>query len=391
MDIKEEMAKIDTRNSEIDKSIAAETDVEKIKALRSEKDTNLENRGKLLGEQEAETKLRAEAAAEEGKKKEVKKAMLSLNKKQARNLLIGSVFKGVALTEEERAAVMDSLTTTADTYVAPTTTTAGVNNGGVFISKSVIADLLSEYTAKTSILNDVVMTNVPGLVVFPYRKTRSVATAKAEGATVPAAAYEWANLEGKKGFLTLNVRLTDEVLALSSIALGNYIAIEIAKDLTEDWSGEVIYGTGADDRISGITATAIAKTYTAGKELAGITAGLKALGKKYSNGAVIYVAHDLYLSLLTALDTNGRPIFDAFNSNAGIASMFGYTVKEDTTLNDGDFVIGNVSMYYKLNELIPLTTESDRHAASHYTDVIASVYCAGAAVPAAFVYGKVGA
>ena len=76
-----------------------------------------------------------------------------------------------SLTEKESRALDTALTTTATTFVAPSGSVDGVNNGGLFIPTDMNLSLLEHIGLVSPIFRDVSKTAVPGLTKFPYRST----------------------------------------------------------------------------------------------------------------------------------------------------------------------------------------------------------------------------
>lgn len=306
---------------------------------------------------------------------------------------VGKQVRGKAFNETEKRALGTALTSTATTYVAATAEVDGVNNAGIFIATNVILDLLREEGKLSPILADIAFTSIPGLVEFPFRKSRDKAKAKAEGANGQDNQMEWDKLQGVKGYLQTIIAITDEVQALTDMDLGAYIIDQMLQDLNEDWVEDLIYGTGTGDHVKGLTVGAIAAVangYEAGDDnlTAALIAGVKLCKGKYRRGAKIYVAQDVADALLFAVNANGDFKYPVFNNATGITSFGTIRMEVDENLKEGDFVIGNVRKNFKANSLIPIRLETERKARRGVTEYIASEYCATVPVPGAFVYGS---
>ncbi len=317
----------------------------------------------------------------------IEKEKNTMNKRQSQLFVLGRYIKGQAITEEETRALDTSVTTSAKTFVQATASVNGVNNGGVFIPTDIIFDLLREDGALTPILGDVIYTSIPGMVNAPYRKSRTKAYAKGEGKAVNDGQWEWdinALIQGK---LQTQLRVDDAVSELSGIELGEYIISQLELDMAEDWSNDIIYGSGASNHIAGITNGLTAVTGT--DALTAIEKAITKLTGKYSHGAKLYVAKDIYVGITTAKDKNGAYVVNPVNNINGVKSLFGYGLEVDETLNSGEFIFGNVSRYYQLNLTAPMRVELERSATAGTTTYVCSQGGAGKAVPDAFVYGKV--
>lgn len=390
-------AKKQARAKELVGLIAAEQDTTKLEALTAEAKTNSEERATLGAQINAELRKTATDAinsnpmtiGDQKEKNDAEKEIV-LSKRSAIAMLFGHAARKTALSDVEKRAVDKALTTTAETFVAASTSVDGVNNGGIFIKTSILLDLLREDAKLTPIMNDILFTNVKGLTAYPYRASRGTANAKAEGKGTADDQMEWKNLELVKGYLQIKIPVTDELLDLTDFDFGQYLADQIAMDLAEDWSTDFIYGSGTSNHIAGITLGLTAKTYTAGKETAAIETAIKALTGKLRRGAKIYAAQDVFDNCRFAKDSNGDYIVPFFsNDNITVAGTLSISV--DETLKAGEFIVGNVSRNYKVNLLNPLHLEKDRDADAGVTTYIVKQHAAGKAIPGAFIYSKLSA
>ena len=127
------------------------------------------------------------------------------------------------------------------------------------------------------------------------------------------------------------------------------------------------------------------------KQLVSVKQGIPVPEKVIWNGALDSgeTAPDgIYYYYFTAKDDNGNFKFPIVNGGAGVRSIAGLRVEVDENLVDGDFVIGNISKYYKANLLAPLSVEKERDAIKHVSSYVASQFCAAAPFPGAFVHGS---
>lgn len=302
---------------------------------------------------------------------------------------LGKKARGKKFSEMEQRALGVALTTTADTFVAATSELDGVNNAGVFIKTSMLLDFLREEKLLSPIVNDVAFTSVPGLINFPYRKSRDKARSKAEGVAGKDNQAEWDKLIGTEGNLQIIIAITDQVMALTDFNFGEYILSQIMQDLSEDWGEDLIYGTASDNHIKGVTygaTAAVASGYT-GDVLTAVIAGIKACKGKFRRGAKLYVAQDVFDEIAFAVDDNGNFKHPVFNNPLGFSTIGPLRVETDEQLVEGDFLIGNVAKYFKANMLIPLRIETERKARYGITEYIASEYCATVPFPGAFIHG----
>ncbi|MDY0388860.1 MAG: phage major capsid protein [Methanolobus sp.] len=389
MNIKERLAKIAKELSDYEVELRNASQ-DRITEIKTEVETLMNERASLIEAQRQETLSMFNSSNKKEPESNRAKAIEQMSKREKLALIVGSHARGKKFTDVEIRALGSALTTTATTYVAATAEVNGVNNAGVMIPINLVMDLLRDEGNLSPILRDIAMTSVPGLVDFPYRKTRDKARAKAEGATGLENQIEWGKLSGAKGYLQTIIAVTDEVRSLSDIDFGAYIIEQLFVDLNDDWVNELIYGTGQDNRIKGITygaTAAVSGGYTSGAVVAAIIAGIKLCTGKYRRGAKIYVAQDVYDEIITATDDNGNFKYPIFNNPTGINSIAPLRVEIDENLTSGQFIIGNVSKFYKVNSLIPLRIETEREAVKGITKYIASEYCAAVPHPSAFIHG----
>ena len=356
--------------------------------------TEVKEREELIAKIEARKKEEeAIAQANLAKKENEENNNMFVNKRDAYALLIGKAMKKTKITDEEKRALDKSLGTTATQYVVPSATADGVSNFGVFIQTKVLTDLLEEDRDMSPVLRDAILYRVKGLTEFPYRKSRTTANKKVEGKAVADATWEFATVEGKKGYLQSILSITDEVLSLAEIDLGQYVISLMLEDMREDFATELIYGDGtvaagnAPARISGITngATAItANKATIFEDLANAYAGLD---KRYKKGAQFYVSQEVYEMLKLAKDNAGHYIFDV-KIDAPI-TILGRPVEVEPNLVANSVLIGNIRKNFKGNLLKDVTIEQDKEIKSQIHTFVASVFACCAPVPGAFAYGVV--
>ena len=230
------------------------------------------------------------------------------------------------------------------------------------------------------------------MTTYPYRESRTAAKAKAEGKNTGDNQMKWGKLELTKGYLQIVIPVTDEVVALTDWDLGAYIVSQMLQDLEEDWANDLIYADGTENKVKGITAGAVAAVtggYAADADIVKVlTDAIKACKGKFRKGAKVYVAQDIYDSVFFSLDKNGNFRYPVFNNTAGISSLGNIRIEVDENLNEGDFIVGNVSKYFKANLLLDLRVEQERQATYGITNHVASEFCATAPFSGAFIYGS---
>ena len=329
----------------------------------------------------AETDDDPEPAAPEGRE--------ILGTKDYRNAF-AKTFLRRRLTAAEQRALDTALTTTATEYTAPTASVDGVNNGGLFIPTDINLSLMQRIGLISPIFNDIAKTAVPGLLNFPYRKSIKPAKNVKETTKSPELSVEWANLTLALSEIAATIPVSWRLRSMAVEEFFNYLLDELSAQVEEKGIGEVIYGVGgtADPgQMKGITADAIAYQYEGGV-LDGIAAALgKFTDKRHKVGAKIYVSNSIVEEIAFTKDNTGRYIHDPING-IGISSLAQFKIEADPYLNDGDFIIGNIGRYYRMNEHEPISLAIDSSGKTRRDDYTAWGIWSGALQPNTVVYGK---
>ncbi|MDE6200367.1 MAG: phage major capsid protein [Clostridiales bacterium] len=306
--------------------------------------------------------------------------------KQVRGQLLNTP---VNLNAGEKRALGIALTTTSSTYTAPSADADGVNNGGVFIPKSVLYDLLETDAPDSPFLRDVKLQHIKGAVIFPYviESSNGKTVSKGEGKDADDRSIKWGNLTLAQGNYPLTIEVTMELLAMTDEEFTDYLLADLANEMNLLLSDEVFYGTGKDNRIEGVTVGAIdGKTYAAGSEADAIKTGLLTLSRRARRGAKVYISRSMSLEMTFEKDKEGRYIFPIYN-NGGISSIATVPVEVDESLHDGDFVIGNAKNYI-LNMTKNTEVYAELHGKKRVIEYTAHLMVAGKAAPKKFYYAK---
>lgn len=330
------------------------------------------------------------------KKKEERKMEDELTKenvlrsKEYRSAWAKSLMFRSDYTEAEKRALNVALTTTSDTYVAPTADADGINNGGLFIPESVSLELIKELELESPFLADVAKSFIPGLLKMPYKKYSSGSKFVKEGEENDDTSIEWGELSLSIKELSTTIRVTWKLEKTSVEEFITYLIREIVTDLKEKLSVSLHYGTGEDD-VTGSTIDAIEVTYdgTTVSALDAIGTALNKLPAKKKIGANIYIASSVENEILFQKDKNGTyqnsPLLFS-----GLKNIGSNPVKVDPFLKDGDFIIGNPTNY-KLNFIEDFSVSKDSYGKKRVNDYTGYAVVGGAPVPNSFVYGKKGA
>lgn len=295
----------------------------------------------------------------------------------------------VVLNDAELRALGVASTTTSETFVAPSASVDGVNNGGIFIPQEVMLDILREEELESPIYRDILTTAIKGKVKFPYRVSKSGAKVKAELSPTENESVKWDILNGATGNYTDSIVITFEEEAMAIAEFTDYLISLISESMRELLINDYIYGIGSADHVKGITIGAIdgkyASTVTDMREA--LENGIKLLPVKKRAGAKIYVASDIFDSITFSKDKNGNYILPVLNGG-GLTKMSSFPVEADPNLAAGDFIIGNVGKWYKANINKGMELGVDVSNKKRIKEYTAHMMVTAAPVPNSFVYGK---
>lgn len=295
----------------------------------------------------------------------------------------------VNLTENEKRAIGVAITTTSETYKAPSEIADGVNNGGIFIPQTVLYDLLEIDDPDSAFYRDIMATHIKGALVFPYviESKNGEGKGKKETEKSNDRSLKWGKLTLAQGNYPLTIEVTMELLALTDEEFADYLLADLSNEMNILLADESLYGTGKDDCIEGVTVGAIQGTaYDTGKEADAIKTGLLKLSRRARKGAKVYISRSMSLEMAFEKDSGGRYIFPIYN-NTGISSIATVPVEVDEALHDGDFVIGN-ARNYKLNFTKGVEIYPEVHGKTRVIEYTAHVMVGGKAAPNKFYYGK---
>ena len=291
-----------------------------------------------------------------------------------------------ALSPVEQRALDVALTTTDTTYAAPTADADGINNGGLFIPTSINLALMGAIALVSPIFKDAARTAIPGLLKFPYKKS-STNTAKSKKQTEQneLASYEWAELVLGISEISETIRISWKLEVMAVDDFLSYIQAQLIESVQDVVAQEFIYGDG-DEKMSGVTKDALVHTYE-GTALDGIGAALGKLSVKDKIGAKIYVAQSIVEEISFSKDNDGKYIFTPING-AGINSISAYKVEVDPYLKSGEFVIGNVHKYSRLNIVENVSITKDTLGRKRANDYTVFAMFGAATQPGTLVHGK---
>lgn len=396
-DLNLELTSLKARKDAIKKQLEEHRDSFTDEQIASSTKEATEIRDKISALQE-KIKLAEEKAEQENRNRGEIKIMENENKKVdirtafAKYVLFESTKgqrKDAALTDAEYRALGVATTTTSETFTAPSASEDGINNGGLFIPQSVMLDILREETVDSPIYNDVVTTAIKGKVKFPYMISKSGAKVKAELSDTENESVKWDILNGATGNYTDSIVITFEEEAMAIEEFTDYLIELIGQSMRELLISDYIYGSGTGDHVKGITSGAIDGSYANGSTdyLAALEAAIKLLPVKKRAGAKIYLASNIFDAITFTKDKNGNYILPVLNGG-GFSRLSAFPVAMDVNLKAGEFVIGNVSKWYKANVNKPMELGVDVSNQKRIKTYTTHMMVTAVPVPNSFVYGK---
>ena len=396
-DLNLELTSLKARKDAIKKQLEEHRDSFTDEQIASSTKEATEIRDKISALQE-KIKLAEEKAEQENRNRGEIKIMENENKKVdirtafAKYVLFESTKgqrKDAALTDAEYRALEVATTTTSETFTAPSASEDGINNGGLFIPQSVMLDILREETVDSPIYNDVVTTAIKGKVKFPYMISKSGAKVKKELSDTENESVKWDILNGATGNYTDSIVITFEEEAMAIEEFTDYLIELIGQSMRELLINDYIYGSGTGDHVKGITSGAIDGSYANGSTdyLAALEAAIKLLPVKKRAGAKIYLASNIFDAITFTKDKNGNYILPVLNGG-GFSRLSAFQVAMDVNLNAGEFVIGNVTKWYKANVNKPMDLGVDVSNQKRIKTYTTHMMVTAVPVPNSFVYGK---
>ncbi len=181
---------------------------------------------------------------------------------------------------------------------------------------------------------------------------------------------------------------------LKAMAVADFIPFiqrEIASRMGVALATAVAHGSGNNQPmgivtlLEGQTETPQIVEYT---ELAyaNLTDAVSRIHSSLLGGASIYAnSNTIWKTLATLVDDIGRPLFIPDVTSGGVGRLFGYTIKADGSLRDGEILVGNADKGYILNTNEPMQIVTEDHAKARETDYVAyGIYDGDVYEPQAF-------
>lgn len=257
-------------------------------------------------------------------------------------------------TEDEKRALGDAVTTTATTFVASTSDTQGINNGGLFIPTSVRMDLMELIAQESPIFRDARKLQVSGNVDLPYLFAADDANWYTELTDTVNEGMEFKNMQLTGWELAKDIVITWKLEEMAVESFISFILEELKNKMGKAIINAVIYGDGSN-KPTGVTYGLVAITPDEGDTaIDRVLKVFKALSDEARIGAKAYISNDVNLDIVSYKDQNGNYPF-----LAGVPSVKGFAIEVDPYLRNKDILAGNMKNYI-FNEVTPMRVDKER-------------------------------
>lgn len=256
------------------------------------------------------------------------------------------------MTEEEKRALGDAVTTTATTFVAAAADAQGINNGGLFIPTSVREELMEMIDEMSPFYRDIRKLQVNGNIDLPYLFEGDDAAWYTELTETVNEGNEYRNLQLTGWELAKDVVVTWKLEEMAVESFITFIIEELAHKMGVALINAVIYGDGSNKPtgvLNGLTAVTTGET-----PIDNILATYESLSQEARRGAKVYVSTSVKIAMVGYKDENGNYPF-----LQGINGTDLFAIETEPFLNNNDIIVGN-PRYYILNEVTPTRVEWER-------------------------------
>lgn len=254
-------------------------------------------------------------------------------------------------TEEEKRALGDAITTTDTTFVASGADTQGINNGGLFIPKSVRSDIMEIIVDSSPIYRDVRKLNIAGNVELPYLDSADDAEWYTELKETKNEGQKYANLQLTGWELAKDIEITWKLEQMAVESFIPFITEELAAKMGIALVNAIIYGDGVN-KPRGIT-KGLSPIKEGETPIDRIIATYKSLNKEARRGAKTYISTSVNIDIVSYKDNNGNYPF-----LQGIATNKLTPIEVDPYLKNDDIISGNMRNYI-LNEVAPVRVDKE--------------------------------
>jgi HK97 family phage major capsid protein len=283
------------------------------------------------------------------------------------------------LTEEEKRALGDAVTTTATTFVASTADAQGINNGGLFIPTSVREELMELIDEMSPWYRDIRKLQVAGNVDLPFLFEGDDAEWYVELTDTVNEGNEYRNLQLTGWELAKDVVITWKLEEMAVESFITFIIEELAHKMGVALINATLYGDGQNKPTGALNG--LTPITTGDDPIANIINTYSSLSEEARRGAKVYVSTSVKIAMIGYKDENGNYPF-----LQGINGTDLFAIETEPFLRGNDALVGN-PRYYILNEVTPTRVEWERTVKGRKTVYGGYGIFDGKAKPGAFAKG----
>ena len=283
-------------------------------------------------------------------------------------------------TEDEKRALGDAITTTATTFVQADADHQGINNGGLFIPKSVRMELMEQIDEMSPFFRDIRKLQVSGNVDLPYLFAGDDANWYTETTQTANEGNEYRNLQLTGWELAKDVVITWKLEEMAVESFISFIIEELVHKMGVALVNAVLYGDG-NNKPTGVL-NGLTPVTSGESPIDTILATYHSLSQEAKRGAKVYVSPSVRVAMIGYKDDNGNYPF-----LQGLDGTDLFAIETEPFLQNYDIVVGN-PRYYILNENTPVRIDRSSDIKPRRVTYGAYAIYDGKAKPGAFAMGQ---
>lgn len=216
----------------------------------------------------------------------------------------------------------------------------GANDSASVPVPVIVDSMIAESWNRSRLMSRVRHTYLRGVARFPFELSSTGASVHEEGADAPAEEkLVLGNVTVTPGMLKKWITLTDEAMALAGQAFMDYVWDEIEQkifELADDSIVDAIVNAPSTPSATAVSSAAVTVTEIGATT---IFAGLAELADGATEPVAIMKRGTFFNDIMSAVDDNGRPIFNIVSENGrpayyanGVEVIFNASVPDDTVI-----------------------------------------------------------
>lgn len=368
-----EALEVEKKKKELEKELSNESSISKEEERNLIRETSLE-------EKEERKFVKVEKKGDDKMKEEKRSLDEVLKSEEYRSAWAKKLMGRTDLTEKEKRALGDAITTTATTFVESNSGTQGINNGGLFIPTNVRLDMLRIIEENSPFLRDCRKIAVAGNIEMPYLNAADDAEWYAETTDTKNEGNDYKTISLTGHELAKQVEVTWKLEAMAVDAFINFITLELANKMGRALAHAVIYGTGDKQptgALKGLSAV------NGDEVIATMIKTYDSLPNEMKIGAKAYISNAYGVQIVGYKDNNGN-----YPYLRGLDATTLFKIEVDPFLNAEDMLVGNAQNYV-LNTVKSMEVNREVKVTPRRTIYSTYGIYDGAPYPKAFAKGKV--